>query len=293
MVAGWIGAQLMPEPGPEQEPAAQVIAVQLRAPAVEASTPGALRATIPPKPRARAPAKSGVAGAGAARAPVQSLQPRYQVSLPPSASLAFDVLRSVPGAASTESQARVDWQHGGGAYRAEVRVGTSGLELVSEGSTGAAGIIPRSVREKRRNRPATAIHFDAAQGQIVFSASSERAAMEAGTQDKATIALQLAGIARADPGQLEAGIDMLVGEAKGASRFHFTLVGQEQIATALGTLATWRLVRLPPPGSYSPRLDVWLAPDRQWYPVQLRSSETNGVVTTQTINTILFEDAES
>lgn len=44
------------------------------------------------------------------------------------------------------------------------------------------------------------------------------------------------------------------------------------------------------PGSYRSRLDVWLAPAKGWYPVQIRNTEANGAVTTQTVNNINLID---
>ena len=53
-----------------------------------------------------------------------------------------------------------------------------------------------------------------------------------GTQDKATVPLQLAAIARGDSSQLGGDIEMLVGEDKDASVFRFVVLGQEELDTA-------------------------------------------------------------
>jgi hypothetical protein len=163
------------------------------------------------------------------------------------------------------------------------------VELSSEGTVGEFGIAPRSMTEKRRSKAQTATHFE--QGRITFSASPASFAIVPGTQDKATFPMQLAGIARADPAQLGSDIEMMVGEDKDASLFRFVVQGQENIETPMGRLATWRIARPPRPGSYSSRLDVWLAPDHEWYPVQIRSTEANGAVTTQTIRKIVMKEA--
>jgi hypothetical protein len=114
-----------------------------------------------------------------------------------------------------------------------------------------------------------------------------------GAQDKASVPLQLAAIARADPGQLADGADILVGEDRDATVFHFTVQGQEQIDTRIGKLQTWHLSRPPRPGAYNSRLDIWLAPGRGWYPVQIRNIEASGAVTTQTVNNIVMTETGS
>ena len=118
-------------------------------------------------------------------------------------------------------------------------------------------------------------------------------AQTAGAQDKASIPLQLAAIARGDPKQLTGAIDIFVGEDRDAAIYRFTVVGQEQIDTKLGILQTWHLTRPPQPGSYKSQLDIWLAPAHGWYPVRIRNTERNGAVTTQTVNNIVLDHSGS
>ena len=66
----------------------------------------------------------------------------------------------------------------------------------------------------------------------------------------------------------------------------FVVSDQETIESKLGHLATWHIVRPPRPGVYSSRIDVWLAPELNWLPVQIRNTEANGAITTQTIRQI-------
>ena len=41
----------------------------------------------------------------------------------------------------------------------------------------------------------------------------------------------------------------------------------------IGTLQTWHLVRIPKPGSFDDRVDIWLAPQHEWYPVKVRYTD--------------------
>ncbi|SHH63685.1 DUF3108 domain-containing protein [Massilia sp. CF038] len=304
---------------------AQLKAPPVPVPAPPVSAPAALPAPVPKPKRARpAPAPEVPAAAQVesnapiaepqvqspepvvAAEPVPAVEPapeqapdpapapaHYSVSLPPSASLNMDVTRTDAKGVNWSGQAVMDWRQTGGAYRMSVVasvtvvVSINLVELASEGTLGEAGIIPRTMTEKRRNRSETATHFDAQQGKITFSAVTASFPMPHGAQDKATFPMQLAGIGRADKAQLAAGVEMVVGDNKDASPFRFVLVGEEEIDTPLGKLATWHMTRPPLPGSYNSRLDVWLAPAHDWYPVQLRSTESSGAVTTQTVRKIV------
>ena len=223
--------------------------------------------------------------------------PRYQVSLPPSADLTLDVARTDASGTNWSGLMVMSWKRSGGAYTMTVEASISMLvarvtlaTLTSEGAIGAGGIAPHSVTEKRRGKAQTATTFDAQQRRITFSASDRSYPLAPGAQDKATLPLQLSGIARADTGQLTAGIEIQVGEDKDATLFNFVVLGQEDIDTAMGRIATLRLSRPPRPGAYNSRLDIWLAPAHNWYPVQIRNTEANGAVTTQTIRKIVVTD---
>lgn len=324
---GWAGSHLaLPaEPAAPAKPA-MIVAALHAAPLAVAPTPVAPTAVAPmPTPthkeaRARpAPAategaaKQAVqeppaepeAGAAETVAEVQSsAEPDkpaglpvagYKVSLPPPAELTLDVERTDARGSNWSGQALMSWSRSGSAYRMSVvasvtiMVTINLVELTSEGTVGPEGIVPRSMTEKRRNKAATATHFE--QGRITFSASPASYAIVPGTQDRATFPMQLAGIARADAAQLGSTIELMVGEDKGASVFRFEVQGQEDIDTPMGRMATWHLARPPLPGSYSSRLDVWLAPGHEWYPVQIRNTEANGAITTQTIRKIVIKEA--
>ncbi|MGH8854686.1 MAG: DUF3108 domain-containing protein, partial [Telluria sp.] len=158
--------------------------------------------------------------------------------------------------------------------------------LTSEGHVGNTGFAPVKMTEKRRGRSQTATHFDWPGNKVSFSASQNNYALLPGAQDKATVPLQLSAIARGDQAQLSGEIDMFVGEDRWGSVYTFNVVGPEAIDTPLGRLQTVRVARPAKQGSYKTRLDIWLSPAHNWMPVQIRSSEANGAVTTQTVNNI-------
>ena len=234
-----------------------------------------------------------------AAAPLAQPQPQpYRVDMPPSASITLDVARTDADGTAWSGEAVIAWRLDGDSYRmrveAGVRVLVTRINLVvleSEGKVGETGFAPATLIEKRRGRAPTTTHFSERDGRITFSNGSA-AALLPGAQDKATLPLQLAAIARAGSGQIDGGIEVLVGEDRDASLYRFVVLGQELLDTRLGKLPTWHLSRPPRAGAYGSRLDIWLAPDYGWYPVQIRNIEASGAVTTQTANKIVITDAE-
>ena len=303
---------LEPPPLPEVDPE----------PVVPAPGPGAPDTVLTPESDGIAAAdapeqQTGQGGAAAGAGTVQSRQDdkqdaaqnpqpaapearRYKVDMPPSADITLDVARTDANGTKWSGDALLSWRVTPSGYRVKVEAGirvvfahVNLLTLTSEGTVGDEGFVPTLMTEKRRGRAMTATHFNRQDGTLTFSASSLKYPLVPGAQDKASVPLQLAAIARGDSKQLSGNIDILVGEDRDASVFTFTVAGQEQIDTPLGRIATWHLVRPPKPGSYNSRLELWLAPGHGWYPVQIRNVEASGAVTTQTASKIVIQQAGS
>jgi hypothetical protein len=310
-------------PKPAATPVASAEARAQPAPETEPGTAPDLPATAQDEPTAEAVSgDAGQRGAAEAAADVQSAQPpgadpaaepppasaepaagpqprRYKASVPPSAELKLDVARTDADGTVWNGEAAMVWKLSGGGYKLTVEAGIGVIvtrvnlvALTSEGSIAETGFAPLTLTEKRRGRAMTATHFNYPEGRITFSASQNAYPLLPGSQDKATLPLQLAAIARADVSQLGSDIEIMVGEDKDASLFRFVVLGQEEITTGLGKMQTWHLSRPPRPGAYGSRLDVWLAPAHEWYPVRIRNTEANGAVTTQTVSKILVTDSE-
>jgi hypothetical protein len=223
---------------------------------------------------------------------------RYKVNLAPSASFEVAVDRVDADGTKWAGSAAMTWHTDGNRYQASVEAGVSLLitrvnllVLRSEGTIDDYGIAPASVTEKRARRAETATHFNRDAGTITFSASEASYPLLTGAQDKATVPFQLGGIGRADVNQFGGDIDIQVGEEKEATIFRFQLVGEDEIDTDMGKIVTWHLSRPPKPGTYSSRLDIWLAPGLNWYPIRIRNTEASGALTTQTISKIKMTEA--
>jgi len=271
------------------------------APAAEGSG-AAPAAPVEPTPATPAPAPQAppVSAPAPATPPPAPEARRYVIDMPPPAKITLDVARTDADGTEWSGEALLAWQLNADSYRIQIEAGirvvfarVNLVVLKSEGAVAATGFAPITMTEKRRGRAMTATHFDWGKSRITFSASQASYELPAGAQDKASIPLQLAAIARGDPKQLTGAIDIFVGEDRDAVVYRFTVVGQEEIDTRLGKLQTWHLTRPPQPGSYKSRLDIWLAPAHGWYPVRIRNSEANGAVTTQTVNNIVLDHSGS
>lgn len=229
--------------------------------------------------------------------PEPTLQPALSTLPPPSANYLLDVVRTEPNVANPYyGSGEIQWSHDDKTYTLRLEVGVDILftrirlySVDSAGSIAETGVKPKMMTESRRGRSATATHFNYDVNTISFSASTATVPMTEGAQDRATVLMQLASIGNADPGQFQNGreITIQVAEDKEANPFQFIVQNRETIDTRLGHLDTWHIVRPPRAGFYTSRLDIWVAPELNWLPVQIRNTESNGAITTQTIRKII------
>jgi len=276
----------------EAPPAPVVAAVAEDAPAVQEAA-SAVVAAAPAEP----PAEPAAAPPTEPSPPAEPAAPRYKTSVPASAEFDMQLDRRDADGTKWTGVASMSWKNRGDSYRLNLEAGISMLitrinllVMNSEGRIDNTGVVPITSTEKRKGRAQTATHFHPDDRTITFSASTASVPWQPGAQDKASVPFQLAAIGRGDVNQLAGNIDILVGEEKNATVFRFKLVGEEELDTRMGKLVTWHLSRPPKPGTYSSQLDIWLAPSLQWYPVQIRNTEANGAVTTQTVTQITVKD---
>ena len=215
----------------------------------------------------------------------------YRTDLPPSATLDYEV-RYVTRGNTTRGSSMVVWRKEAGSYAIRGEVTKFGIALSSfrsEGALDADGIAPLLYAEKNARRSETNTHFSRDQRQAIsFSASTETYPLAAGAQDRGSILWQLSGIARGNPTQLAPGsiLDVFVAGVRDAEHWLIAVVGEETIALEHGESRAWHLQRAPRPGTYDKRIDIWLAPAQQWYPVKLRYTETNGDTLELSLNTL-------
>ncbi|MFC5472393.1 DUF3108 domain-containing protein [Paraherbaspirillum soli] len=283
-----------PKPAPQARPK-KAAAKSRPQPAPEPLVPDTpIRETVTPiappapvNPIAAAPVADATAAASADNAPTGDSEPtattpgiRYRIKPPPSAELSYAV-EALQKGLTYHGSGKITWQTDGGSYVINGEAGAlfiTALDFKSEGEIDSFGVAPVIYTEKRFRKAATNTHFHRERNIISFSASTNSYPRTGGEQDRASIVWQLASIGRGDSEKFTAGavIDVFVAGTRDAETWRIQVIGQEQITVGTGTIETWHVIRVPQPGSYEQRLDIWLAPDEQWYPIKLRFTETNG-----------------
>ena len=196
--------------------------------------------------------------------------------------LSYAIQREVPGQAPADGGAgRLEWHADDSGYRLSLR-GVMG-ELDSRGLMTDSGFGPLEARA-RVGTQTMVTSFDWAASRVSFDSTGAVAAVTSDGQDRASMLMRLAGLGLAGAAQLNGTLELLVAGTDGVALVRFERIGEEVIETALGKLATVHLVQVTQPGSA--RLDVWLAPSRSWYPVQLRVTAPDGSALTQTVTSI-------
>ena len=262
------------EPPAQAQAAAPAAPLPAAAPALPAQSAAATGAPAP----APAPASAMTPGVAALRMPG-----RYRVRLPSSATLRYAVTRTAPGQAAVAGEpAQLVWESTGKGYRLRVE-GVLGL-LESEGGGDDAGIAPVQASEAGPAGGASVTRFNRETGQIERGPLAASDPLRLGSQDRASVLIQLAGIGLAEPDQVQDALDLVVAGAAGVRIVRWQVVGNEDLATPAGVLATVHLVQLAPAGEA--RVELWLASQQQWLPVQLRVTGSDGTVANQVVTGI-------
>ncbi len=220
----------------------------------------------------------------------------YAAIAPDNAVLKTKLVSESPGKNPVYGLGEISFQIQDGRYQVKVQAGLDLLlttlnlyQMQSEGNWTEFGLQPQTMSEKRRNRSETATHFQRDSQTINFSSSNRSTALQAGAQDRASIFLQLSALGKGSPQLFQAGqqLRVQVAEDREAEEFLFQVQAKEVLKTRMGELETWHIIRPPRAGKYNSTLEIWLAPGWQWYPVQIRNTESNGTVTSQYVTAIL------
>lgn len=252
-------------------------------------------APAPAAPAAIAPADAGM---GVRIAPGEQLEDLEQVGhgypthLPPSATILFGVSATKAGAqtAVERGEASLRWAvERSEVYRLEMR-GPDGRRAGSNGVLTDGGIAPLEAFEENGGISAH-LRFDRHAGTLSSSLWTNSYRISDAALDSWSVLMQLAAIGRGNPRQLARPIVFLVGGAQGIATVRFEPAGKATIDTPMGPVQTEHMVQTVKPGAT--RMEVWLAPQYGWLPVQLRSSDANGRTLTHTAKNIALEDDPS
>jgi hypothetical protein len=206
--------------------------------------------------------------------------PAYRAALPASVELKYDV-QALRDEKIVYGSGKLTWHYDGESYAVDGQASILFFTLLSFKSSGTIdeyGIAPLIYSEKRFRKAQTNTHFNRVSNTISFSASTASYPRQGGEQDRASIVWQLTSIGRADGERFVPGmaLDFFVAGVRDAEPWRINVVGLEQTGIDGEQVKAWHLARVPRPGSYEQALDIWLDPQREWYPVKLRFTETNG-----------------
>jgi hypothetical protein len=239
----------------------------------------AIDAPIAATDAGEAPPPTGTA-ATAARPPLLAAgdepPPLYRTQLPPSLTLHYQVQR---GALRGSGQIR--WSPAGDHYRLAFVAQVAGLTVLmqtSEGDIGAHGLVPVRFLDQRARRSAQAANFRRDDGRITFSGTRVEWPLLAGSQDRLSWMIQLAGIAAAEPERLVDGgaITMVVVGARGdAGVWTFRYAGRETIEAVRGTVQAVKFVRAGR-SAYDTSAEIWLDPERSYLPARATLRNSTG-----------------
>lgn len=203
-----------------------------------------------------------------------------RVSFPPSAELSYDAL-ATQGSRRLSGSGLILWQQNGPTYLIKGEASALLLNLLSyqsSGQLGGTGLMPEQYQEKRLGKSATTTHFVRERKTISFSASTQLYEIRGGEQDRGSIIWQLAGLARGDPDKLAPGLvfEAVVAGSKAADRWNVIVIGKETIILGEGSVSGWHLSLAPAENNFDYQIDLWLSPDRDWYPVKINYSNRSG-----------------
>jgi len=211
---------------------------------------------------------------GALPAAHAAAPPRYKTNLPPPAELEYAIKARQKGI-SLGGSAVVHWHTAGDTFSivTETHAQLLGkiMEARTDGTIERYGLAPRTFQEKRFGKAPTETIFDRNTGTIRFSASEATYPIQGGEQDRNSIVWQLVAVARAAPARFKPGSEwtFVVAGQRDAETWTFKVGKAARLKTALGTIDTLQVTRMPPDGK-GRQLDIWLAPKRGWYPARLR-----------------------
>lgn len=204
--------------------------------------------------------------------------------IPPPRALRYTLAGNARGQ-PLAGEARLQWQHDGQRYEAWlVQDAATGRRLMhSTGTLQAEGLAPERFGDQqagdRSRRSEQAAHFERGPGhaaRIRFSGNAPDAALEAGTQDRLSLWIQLAAaVAGRAPLKPGATLAFQVASTRELRPWVFRLEAEETLALPGRPLPTLRLRRRPD-GPYDLGAEVWLAPALDYLPVRLRLTQESG-----------------
>jgi hypothetical protein len=216
---------------------------------------------------------------------------QYKINPPPSAELRYAINAQQSGI-NLKGNGLVQWTAEQQQYSVhnETRAQLFGkiLDTRSEGKIDGYGLAPAQLVEKRLRKDATTTTFNADSKTITFSQSQQTYPIVGGEQDRTSVVWQLLSAARAAPKKFVPGSEwkFFVAGERDAEPWTFKVIKREKIVTPKGEFNAVHVFRAPPPDSQGQKLDIWLAPTLEWYPVRLRFTDADGEYIEQSLEAV-------
>lgn len=272
-----------PQPAPPQAVAAAPVAPPAPQPA-PATQPAPAPGPAPAPPATPPPAPpSGLVLDPAAPPPTAAAPfvPKA-IGVPQPSVLRYEVRATVRGFPLT-GEARLDWWHDGQQYDLRLELSGPGLRDRVQHSAGRIteeGLAPNRFSDKSRGEQAT--HFDRTRGRVVFSNNRPEAPIAPGMQDRLSVVVQLSMLLAGDPAQFPPGTQLAIPTAstREAEDWVFRVESEEELDLPGGRLRALKLERLPR-REFDQKVELWLAPGKDYAPVRLRLTNPDGGVIDQ------------
>ena len=268
-----------PSPAPPQAVAAAPAKARTAPPApAPAATPaaGPATATEPAPAPATAGPSAPVLDPAAPPTAATPFVPKT-LGVPQPSVMRYEVLATTRGL-TVKGQARLDWWHNGLQYDLRLELTGPGLRDRVQQSTGQIteeGLAPTRFSDKSRGEQAT--HFDRSRGRVVFSNNRPEAPIAPGMQDRLSVVVQLSMLFAGDPAQFPPGTQLAIPTAstREAEDWVFRVEGEEDLDLPGGRLRALKLERLPRK-EFDQKVELWLAPGKDYAPVRLRLTNPDG-----------------
>lgn len=205
---------------------------------------------------------------------------KHPINTPPSAQLHYS-LKADRNGFTLNGEADIQWEVKSTkrdktySITTETRADLLGkiLEANSFGSVNSFGLAPNKYEEKSRKKNVQTT-FDRVAKKILFSESSDPYPLKNGEQDRTSAIWQLISIARASPKKFVPNSQWIfdVAGRRDADKWTFTVEENVTLPTAFGDTATVHITK----NAADQRIDIWLAPSMEWYPVRIKFRDAEG-----------------
>ena len=203
--------------------------------------------------------------------------------LPPPVRLEYDLIFTKEGS-NLSGTGRLSWQYNNNGYLADISAHAfiQVFRMTSQGKfVLGAGLMPVRQTEQRALRSETAVNFnwEKTPPQISFSTRTDSLPLSPGTQDYASVIMQLASLLASEtvnqtpsiqPGAV---VQFTVADTRQVRTINFVVNDDGIVATPYGKFAAWRFSYLPPSDSYERSIEFWFARELHWLPIKIRYAD--------------------